>query len=63
MAYLNLTGKKLMNIGGDEYKRDEYGNWFSKERVTYKVTTFVKWVKCTHENSRFLSWVAANENN
>ena len=50
-----------MNIGGGEYKRDEYGNWFSKEHVTYRVTTFVKWVKCNNEDARFLSWCSANE--
>ena len=56
MAYLNLTSKKLMNIGGDEYKR-ESGEWHSMCHV------LSQWVKCTHEHSRFLSWVAANENN
>jgi hypothetical protein len=61
MKRLNLVKVKLMNIGADEYKRDEDGNWFSKECVTYRVTTFVKWVKCPHDESRFLSWVAANE--
>jgi hypothetical protein len=61
MNDLNLISKKLMNIGGGEYKRDEYGNWFSKEHVTYRVTTFVKWVKCNNEDARFLSWCSANE--
>jgi hypothetical protein len=56
MTYLNLTNKKLMNIGGDEYKR-ESGDWH------LMCHALSKWIKCTHEQSRFLSWVAANENN
>jgi hypothetical protein len=56
MSYLNLNNKKLMNIGGDEYKR-ESGDWH------LMCHALSKWIKCTHEQSRFLSWVAANENN
>jgi hypothetical protein len=55
MAHLNLTNKKLMNIGGDEYKR-EFGEWHSM------CPALSKWIKCNNDISRFLSWVAANEN-
>ena len=50
MAHINHT---LMNVGGDEYKRDGCGNWFIKEHVTFK------WVKCNNEDARFLSWCAS----
>ena len=51
MAHTNHT---LMNVGGDEYKRDEHGNWFIKEHATFK------WVKCNNEVTRFLSWCSSS---
>jgi hypothetical protein len=54
MKRLNPVKLKFMNIGGGEYKRDD-GVWYEV------ISPLLTWVMCTHDKSRFLSWVAANE--
>ena len=52
MSTLNRLNQKLMNVGGDEYKRDSSGIWHSSINNS--------WVKCSQAEASFLSWCASN---